>query len=281
MEIKRTKRGMGALLLRSGLKRGRPLALEESLPPLRIRMETLQADAQEMSAFNSVVGWHAEGMHAAYPHILAAPLHMELLLHPTVPIRLLGLVHLENRMCVQRLPKEGERFSMEASISGCRWIRNGLEVTLDTQLETGGEILWSEQSILFSRQHVARGIQKETAESWGEITGRQTTLSLGENLGRRYARVSGDWNPIHITGLLGRAFGFKGHIIHGMWSFSRLLSDCPHDRFEARFRFKKPIYLPSKVAISRSRGAADKEFVVAHCESGETRYLEGWWKELN
>ena len=39
--------------------------------------------------------------------------------------------------------------------------------------------------------------------------------TLAPNAGRAYARVAGDWNPIHLSGALARPFGFRSAILHG------------------------------------------------------------------
>ena len=51
-----------------------------------------------------------------------------------------------------------------------------------------------------------------------------TTWKLPGDLGRRYAAVSGDHNPIHLYGLTAKAFGFPRQIAHGMWSKARCLA---------------------------------------------------------
>lgn len=32
--------------------------------------------------------------------------------------------------------------------------------------------------------------------------------------------ASGDYNPIHTSAFMGRAFGFPGAIVHGMWELA-------------------------------------------------------------
>ena len=48
--------------------------------------------------------------------------------------------------------------------------------------------------------------------------------SLAKDLGRRYAAISGDYNPIHLGALSAKLFGFKQAIAHGMWSKARCLA---------------------------------------------------------
>ena len=78
------------------------------------------------------------------------------------------------------------------------------------------------------------------------------------DLGRRYAAVSGDHNPIHLYALTAKAFGFPRQIAHGMWSKARCLAALEGrlpDAVTVEVAFKKPILLPGTVAFgSPARG---------------------------
>lgn len=43
-------------------------------------------------------------------------------------------------------------------------------------------------------------------------------------IGRRYAAVAGDYNPIHMSALTARLFGFPRAIAHGLWNKARALA---------------------------------------------------------
>ena len=87
---------------------------------------------------------------------------------------------------------------------------------------------------------------------------------LPDDLGRRYAAVSGDHNPIHMHGLTAKAFGFPRAIVHGMWTKARCLASLRlPDAYAVDVRFKKPILLPSKVTF----GETENRFAVhSHLE---------------
>ena len=57
---------------------------------------------------------------------------------------------------------------------------------------------------------------------------------LPDDLGRRYASVSGDRNPIHMHALTAKAFGFPRAIAHGMWTKARCLAALEPSLFMAR-----------------------------------------------
>jgi len=82
---------------------------------------------------------------------------------------------------------------------------------------------------------------------------------LPGDLGRRYAAVSGDRNPIHMHSLTAKPFGFPQAIAHGMWTKARCLAALQArlpDAFEVDVRFRKPISLPSKVQFAIGAGGS-------------------------
>ena len=103
-----------------------------------------------------------------------------------------------------------------------------------------------------------------------EILDTTAEWKLPGDLGRRYAAVSGDSNPIHMYPLTAKAFGFDRPIAHGMWTTARALAAMRlPDAFTATVQFKKPIFLPGTVRF----GATEERFAVSS-RKGAT-HLEG------
>ena len=48
---------------------------------------------------------------------------------------------------------------------------------------------------------------------------------LPKALGRQYAMLGGDFNPIHIHSSLARLMGFKEMLIHGMYNKARCIAE--------------------------------------------------------
>jgi acyl dehydratase len=78
--------------------------------------------------------------------------------------------------------------------------------------------------------------------------------ALPNNLGRRYAALSGDYNPIHLWPWSAKLFGFKRPIAHGMYSVAKVQA-LLEDHFAARVchlsaNFIKPALLPGQVRLA-------------------------------
>ena len=90
-------------------------------------------------------------------------------------------------------------------------------------------------------------------------------------MGRRYAAVSGDVNPIHLNPLAARLFGFRRAIAHGMWLKARCLAAFEGrlpDALTAEVEFKSPLLLPSTVDFTSHPQDGDWTFAVAEARSG-------------
>ena len=77
---------------------------------------------------------------------------------------------------------------------------------------------------------------------------------LGGDVGRRYAGVSGDHNPIHLYPVTAKALGFPRQIAHGMWSLARCVAALENrlpDEVTVEAAFKKPILLPGTVGFGQ------------------------------
>ena len=92
------------------------------------------------------------------------------------------------------------------------------------------------------------------------------------DIGRRYASVSGDRNPIHLHGLSARLFGQKGAIAHGMWTKARCLAALQGhlpEAYAVEVAFKLPVRLPAKVAFASWQEDDERRFALHDARSGK------------
>ncbi|MDT0266433.1 MaoC/PaaZ C-terminal domain-containing protein [Streptomyces sp. DSM 44915] len=193
-----------------------------------------------------------------YPHLLAFPLTMALLTAPDFPCPPLGLVQLANEISCLRPLAAAEPLAVRvtAVAAAPRPRGRAFEVRAEVS-DARGLPVWRGSSTYLHRSGpggAARGAGRapdaEPALDSPALTAR---WPLAAGLGRRYARVSGDRNPIHLHPLTARPFGFRRPIAHGMWSKARALAalaDELPEAFTARARFLAPVPLPSRPAFA-------------------------------
>lgn len=227
----------------------------EQLPNVQAWQTGVYPNAKKVAAYAKVCGFKLQGdeLPLTYPHILAFPLHMELMLHKDFPLALMGLVHIRNHVIQHRTLHLSDKLDICCKFTQLRQTDKGLEFDIHTEVSSGGLVLWESTSTNLARKGASKTKSNAARPEPATFT-QQETWKLATNLGRRYARVSGDSNPIHLFKLSAKLFGFPGHIAHGMWSKARaaatlqpLLGNTP---CELMCEFKLPVFLPGQVELN-------------------------------
>jgi hypothetical protein len=234
--------------------------------PTNVLTRAVAVDARHVARYARVCGYTiGDTLPATYPHVLAFPLHMELL--AASPFSAVGVVHIANRIVQHRPLALGEALELRVHAGAFSPHRRGRTFDFVSQAYTGEELVWEGLSTMLKRggsersgAHrdylTARGDESAPREPEPEAPPVTARWRLPDDLGRRYAAVSGDHNPIHLHGLTARAFGFPRAIAHGMWTKARCLAALRlPDAFTAEVRFRKPVLLPSQVTFGEAEGA--------------------------
>jgi acyl dehydratase len=210
---------------------------------------------------------------ATYPHMLTFPLQMALMSDRSFPLALPGLVHVRNRIDVVRPIDAGEALDLEVWAENFAFHRSGAAVDLRATASVGGAEVWRSTSTYLARGAKAPGgaPEAEIEVSVGDLERVAATWRVPDDAGRRYAKVSGDVNPIHLSGLTAKAFGFKRAIAHGMWVKARVLgalSGRLPDALRIDVSFRKPLFLPSTVTLSTAQADGGWDVAVRNAASG-------------
>jgi acyl dehydratase len=216
----------------------------------------------------------------AYPHALSMPMHMYVFTSPAFPVKVLGLIHLRNTIRCYKAIANDATLALRVECDTMRETPIGQEFELITRCDVKGEMVWEEVSTMLARR-AAPG-QRPTIERAGDAQ-IKTVLNVASDTGRRYARVSGDFNPIHLSARTAGWFGFKQAVAHGMWSMSRSLGEAtphlPSEPIQIDTQFKLPLYLPSTV-IFRSQRETTEAFVSLSSGKGDRMHLATQVKQL-
>lgn len=226
------------------------------IPELELHLADVAIDTDELARYVRVCGFRlADTLPATYPHVLAFPLHMALMTDPGFPFGPVGLVHIENRIVQRKRIPVGERLDLRVRATPLEDHPKGKKFTLISEGRVAGELVWEDYS---TNLRIGGGDgEDKKSRSRKQPPPESATWKLDGGLGRRYAAVSGDRNPIHMHDLSAKLFGFPRAIAHGMWtkahSLAALEGRVPA-AYEVDVAFKKPILLPAKVGFGSQEG---------------------------
>jgi acyl dehydratase len=242
-----------ALYLRALLTaRGRPGG---ALPDARVTTSDLRVDPAALAEYARRCGFAVgDVLPATYPHLLAFPLQMALMTDRRFPLALPGLVHLRNRITVHRDLRADEALDITVQADNLARHRSGTTVDLTALVTVEGRPVWEARST-----YLARGVEGPPGTTSDQPLGvdvptwAAAVWRVPADAGRRYAAVSGDVNPIHLSPVTARVFGFKRPIAHGMWVAARTLASLEGrlpGAFTVDVEFRRPLFLPSTAVLA-------------------------------
>ncbi|MBC8439921.1 MAG: hypothetical protein H8D87_09560 [Deltaproteobacteria bacterium] len=171
---------------------------------------------------------------------------------PFFPISPLGLIHIFQSFEQKRPVSTDEILDLACTLDSIKKTGKGIETGFTLEVRSQGKLVWQGISVFFTRSPVKK---KKTVEKKEEtFLEKKETILVPAGTGRKYANVSGDYNPHHLYTVLARLFGFKRAIAHGMWSLARVVASLDkkfgiHDSAFVEASFKLPIFMPATTCL--------------------------------
>ena len=223
---------------------------------------------------------------ATYPQLMAGALHIHMLTDPEFPLPAAGIVHMRNVIEQVRPILAVEPVHFACHLAPARPTDKGIEIDVVTQATVHGQPVWKSVITALARAPQAEKPAKREGKSGDPLlaghsstdTLRSVPIRVPEDMGRKYAALAGDYNPIHLHATTAKLFGFKRAIVHGMWSLGRCVAECEDDlpfgplRLDVQFR--KPVFLPSLVLFESVHSDSGLRFGL-RSKDGATLHLAG------
>ncbi|MGE1156114.1 MaoC family dehydratase [Pseudomonas kitaguniensis] len=253
-----------------------------TLPEQGLRCR-VQVNPTDVAAYRKVCGFADSPMlPATYPHILAFGLQMQLLTAKNFPFPLLGLIHLSNRIRIHRPLGAVSDLTVAVHAQNLQPHAKGATFEVVTAVVDSLGLLWEAESRMLCRGVKLDGAPTDHTVPSPTQVSHLTAWKAPADIGRRYARVSGDYNPIHLSALTAKLFGFPQAIAHGLWNKAHTLAvmgeHLPAANIEIVVEFKKPVRLPSEVTLLTSAPGSSGELLLKG--AGDIEHMVGRWRPI-
>lgn len=243
------------MLLRALFKRPTPGAPAGAATTWRLN----RIGMDHVRRYNAVFGFPDDDIPLTFLYLLAQRAQLASMLAQPIPFRIPGLIHVENRLAMHGPVVPDVPLAITTRLLLPPVAANGAHVcTLETRAHDGERLVFSCDSTYLIRRgnRAGGGSGKPLEPPRGEVLG---TWQVAPDEGRRYAALSGDWNPIHLWSWSARLMGMRRPIIHGAHTLARacaLLQASSGSRVASVWcRFRQPVALGSKALLMR--GARD------------------------
>lgn len=201
-----------------------------------------------------------------YPARWEAALALELFTAAGLPFPSAGLVHLGGELIQLRPLTVGEAIRCRAELVQAEQTARGMRVEIGCRSWGGRGQLCREDRVELLVRGAGGGPPLRPRPvreppDWQELD----AWELDARAGRRYARASGDYNPIHLWRWTARPFGYRQPILHGFCLEAMVAHTLITRRFggdaealrRVRIAFRAPLPLPTRVRLLVAAGEGD------------------------
>ncbi len=254
--------------------------LIKSLPKVELVLPEVVLDAEHIARYAALCGFKpSDGVPLIYPQLLTFPLVTAYVSSADCPWPAMGTVHLTNAIDQHQPLHADDRVRVELEAGDLFAHDKGQVFTLKLRILREDTLVWSAtQSLLRVGVKQTSGAPYVSQIASDLPLSCQAEFAARADLGRRYGEVSGDRNPIHLSALSARLFGFKRAIAHGMWTNARALSFLlPTQQLKQatlNVEFKTPLFLPGRATLWTTRSPDGALFEVRDAK-GQRPHVRG------
>jgi hypothetical protein len=207
-------------------------------------------------------GW----IHPVYQHAATLRLTMALLTHPRFPFPIWRLVQVRNLIVQHRACLRTERLDLEASVVWWRVVPKGMELEVLARTFAQEEPVLESTTTFFTRGDFGTA-GAETAPTAPEPPAEVASSWCIRRCGvGRFGRLTGDYNPVHWSGLYARAHGLGSASAHPHRALAQLVDRLPGVELRGPLRieawFKGPVGYGHPLDLSFVRRGAETVFAL-------------------
>ncbi len=252
---------------------------KQPLPRIYVSCSNVILSRDKVAQYSSVCSFDFDDktLPITYMYVIVFRLHAVVFTHDGITFPLLGMIHLKNSISQYRVLNIDEKFDIECTLMNSTVTDLGLEFDLVSKVFVDRKLVWESSSIyLYRIENGKRRVRppKANTMAWNS----PHVWSLANDLGRRYAKASGDYNLIHLHPVLSKRFGFDRVLAHGMWSKARCIAHmmpqigkCP---CKVEVVFKLPLLMPADVSFDSEADEGNLVFELRD-KRGRRPYLSG------
>lgn len=239
-------------------------------------------DYRHYGLYRHMMEWASTFTHPCYLQMITLPMQLKLLSLRQSPVTPIGLVHIHNRIVQMPELEQGQPFDFTVKFGNIFTHKRGVAVDVIVSASQENRVVYEATSTYLRRLKKNRSLVcAEKADHLPylrpspDLPRRELSdLHFSRLLALDYACTSGDFNPIHLSTIGARLFGFKRTIMHGMASLALTLaaeetalkfkkSDLP---LEVDCDFLKPVFIPSTATIFTGCIQRDR-FITLHAKN--------------
>ncbi|GAM57011.1 acyl dehydratase [Vibrio ishigakensis] len=244
----------------SGLKLFAKVLLKRSskvpIEPMALTIEGFKFSPSHIKNYCDYLGFESKSLPLPYLFVASQNAQLELLLNERFPYKALGLVHRSIELEMPEPLDIHKAHDVALEIGKEIPHPKGVEfdVTARFMVEGVERAKMVNRYFCFKKQPEMES--KPSPKPEFSHLSSKSNIRFNETNVRGYAKVSGDYNPIHLHALTAKPFGFKRPIAHGMFMLAKAISTLDLNTRYLKVSFHRPALLPIKLDLVADENTA-------------------------
>jgi hypothetical protein len=224
--------------------------------------------------------------------LVIGKLQLYALSDPAFPLPVLGAVHLSNEFTLYQKWNEASPLLVKLEVRNFQAHARGIILEMESKIFQQNILIWTCKTMIlsftsFGKKALSKqpslprsddSLKSFLTQTLDAIGGNQSPLQfkLESDIGRKFATICGDYNPVHLHPITARMFGFPGAIAHGMCVLGKSWSviEAPPQKLplHCTVYFLKPLILPAAVCVNNSQTNENTSLIV-QSKSGTVNHV--------
>ncbi|MET0901384.1 MAG: MaoC/PaaZ C-terminal domain-containing protein [Mycobacterium sp.] len=245
----------------------------DTLPARTLTVDEIPINRAHVAAYAAVTGLrYGDTVPLTYPFAVTFPTVMALITDFDFPFAAMGSVHVENLITQYQPIAVTDTVAVKAHTENLREHRKGLLVDVVTDVSVGNDVAWHQVTTFLHQQRTSLSDEpKAPPQKQRKLPPPNSLLKITPGQIRRYASAGGDHNPIHLSPIAAKLFGFPTVIAHGMFSAAAVLANIEGqlpDAVSYHAKFGKPVLLPATAGVYIDRADGGWDISVLNLKKG-------------
>lgn len=247
----------------------------EDFKPFSIVIDDYYCSQRQLETFSKAFGDPC--IVTTYAFVTSFKATLQCLAQAPIPSSLLGLIHLNCTVESHKVHNWYLPSKLVVSVVSCDKSEKGIIYQVVTEFYQQGELTITNTNTMLDKDRSYNPVVREAQTKTELNTLLKPIASWAINLKTSwsYARLSGDFNPIHIHSFLAKKLGMKNVIIHGMFNAHQCLKELSKLEIlsgtKVSIDFNKPCFIPNQVFV---RQYDNTDIYGVFSIDGKDRYLK-------
>jgi acyl dehydratase len=243
----------------------RGFADDGQLPDIEARWSGHRTSPRDLVEFLDLSGMPTgESLSILYPHTASFPMLMAVLSHPAFPLPIWKVLQVRNRLIQHEPIAPDAVLDFTVRTGERRVLDKGVEMDLRVEAKAGGRTVWEAVDTFYARGRFGSA-QAEPSASPGVGGTTATGWRMPEHGRWRYGRLSGDFNPLHMSSWYARRLGYASAFAHPQRAIGQCLGHlgaAHHAPMELDTWIKGPVFYGARVSLRSEPRAAEHLFAL-------------------